>query len=72
MLKYKGKLREIIKERDIKQSQLALDAGVPQPYISRFDKSEQHNINNLFAVARALGISVEELFTVEEMEDGSE
>lgn len=71
MLKYKGRLREILKDRDIKQSQLAVDAGVPQPYISRFDKSEQHNISNLFAVAKALGISVEELFTVEETnEDG--
>lgn len=64
MIKYKSNLKEVLKERGIKQSQLAIDAGVPQPYISRFDKSEQHNINNLFAVAKALNMSVEELFRV--------
>ncbi|MCM3173237.1 helix-turn-helix transcriptional regulator [Paenibacillus sp. MER 99-2] len=59
---YKGKLNKIREEKRITQSELAVAAGVPQPYISRFDKSEQHNIKNLFAVANALNLKIDELF----------
>lgn len=62
MTTYKGKLNKIREERRITQLQLADAAGVPQPYISRFDKSEQHNIKNLFAVANALNLKIDDLF----------
>jgi len=44
-------------------------AGIPQTAISRFDKAGQHKDEHLFLIARALGISVEELFIVEEQKD---
>lgn len=61
-------LNEIMKERGITQIQLATASGVPQPSISRFDKNTRHEAVHLFALSRALGLSIEELFRVEETE----
>ncbi|WP_433752283.1 helix-turn-helix domain-containing protein [Paenibacillus amylolyticus] len=71
MTTYKGKLNKIREERGITQSQLAVAAGVPQPYISRFDKSEQHNIKNLFAVANALNLKIDELFETDDSQSAT-
>jgi len=60
----KPKLGKILEERGIKQSELALASGVPQPSISRFDRNIQHNDVHLFAIAHALGLSVADLFEV--------
>ncbi|MEV2280800.1 helix-turn-helix transcriptional regulator [Paenibacillus larvae] len=58
------KLNQILKDRT--QMQLSQMTGVPQGSISRFDKNSRHEDAHLFAIARALGITIEELFNVEE------
>ena len=58
------RLAAILKERGITQTQLSQMSGVPQGSISRFDKNNRHEDAHLFAIARALGVSVEELFSV--------
>jgi len=47
------------------QMQLSEMSGVSQGSISRFDKNSRHEDAHLFAIARALGITIEELFHVE-------
>lgn len=64
MLDVKPRLLEILKERDLTQTQLAESASIPQAAVSRFDRSKQHSDVHLFAISRALGISIEELFEV--------
>ncbi|GIN32395.1 hypothetical protein CHCC15325_1882 [Bacillus licheniformis] len=46
-------------------------SGVPQGSISRFDKNERHLDWHVFALARTLGVDVEELFEVK-IEDADE
>nr|WP_276570730.1 helix-turn-helix transcriptional regulator [Paenibacillus larvae] len=60
------KLNQILKDRGLTQMQLSQMTGVPQGSISRFDKNSRHEDAHLFAIARALGITIEELFNVEE------
>ncbi|WP_268569462.1 helix-turn-helix domain-containing protein [Paenibacillus larvae] len=60
------KLNQILKDRGLTQMQLSEMSGVPQGSISRFDKNSRHEDAHLFAIARALGITIEELFNVEE------
>ncbi|MNN23927.1 Helix-turn-helix domain protein [compost metagenome] len=69
MLIVKPRLTEIREERGLTQLQLSEMSGVPQGSISRFDSNSRHEATHLFAIARALGISVEELFTVNEAEE---
>jgi hypothetical protein len=45
---------------------LSEKSGVPQGSISRFDKNSRHEASHLFSIARALGVSVEDLFEVSE------
>ncbi|MGH1257498.1 MULTISPECIES: helix-turn-helix domain-containing protein [Bacillus] len=59
------RLSEILKERQLTQSQLAELANIPQSSISRFDKNEQHRDLHLVAISRALKISIDELFQIE-------
>jgi transcriptional regulator with XRE-family HTH domain len=68
-VKIRPRLTEILKERNLKQLQFADMAGIPQAAVSRFDKSVQHKDEHLFRIARALGLSIEELFEVKEMAD---
>ncbi|MFD1267586.1 helix-turn-helix domain-containing protein [Paenibacillus motobuensis] len=68
MIKVTPRLNEILKERDITQLQLAAMSGVPQPSISRFDKNTRHEAVHLFAISCALGVSIEELFRVDDSE----
>lgn len=44
-------------------------SGILQGLISRFDKGERHDDNHLFSIAKALGVSIEDLFKVIESED---
>ncbi|WP_434219104.1 helix-turn-helix domain-containing protein [Bacillus pumilus] len=66
MLNIKPRLRELLKERGLTQGQLSEMTGVAQASISRFDKNEQHLDWHLFSIAKALDISIEALFKIEE------
>ncbi len=65
MLKVKPRLKDVLTEKGLTQSQLSEISGVPQGSISRFDKNEKHMDWHLFSIARALDVPVEYLFTVE-------
>lgn len=67
MTTYRCIIGEILHERKITQMELAQKTGVPQSAISRYAKGGQslYNINYLFALAKALDKSVEELFVEE-------
>jgi DNA-binding Xre family transcriptional regulator len=74
MIIVKPKLKKIIAEKQKKDSsftqmKLANLADVPQAAISRFDRSENFNAQNLFAIARALHLNVEDLFEVTETDN---
>jgi transcriptional regulator with XRE-family HTH domain len=58
------RLNKLLKERGWTQMQLSEKSGVPQGTISRFDKNSRHEASHLFSIARALGVSVEDLFEV--------
>ncbi|MBT2723068.1 helix-turn-helix transcriptional regulator [Bacillus sp. ISL-46] len=60
------KLNKILEERGLKQIHLAQMTGIPQGTISRFDRSRQHMMSNLITIAKALDLSVEDLFEIEE------
>lgn len=65
-------LSKILKERDLLQTQPAEMAGIPQPAVSRFDKSTQHKHTHLFAIAHVLGVNVEDLFEVKIEEESDD
>jgi transcriptional regulator with XRE-family HTH domain len=68
MAKYKAKPRmnEIRKERGINGKELAEMVGVTEPTISRFDSQSRYDIDVLISVSKALKVSVEDLFHIEE------
>lgn len=68
MLKVKPNLMPLLKEKGITQLQLSETTGIPQGSLSRFDKNSRHESVHLFTIARALGVGVEDLFTVQEQE----
>ncbi|QSX24174.1 helix-turn-helix transcriptional regulator (plasmid) [Priestia megaterium] len=55
-----------IKERGLTQMKLSEISGVPQSSISRFDRNYQYIDWHLFKTAKALGVSLEDLFEIEE------
>ena len=61
------RLAALLKERDMTQLELSALSGVPQGAISRFDRNSRHTDEHLFAIARALGVNVEDLFEVTEV-----
>ncbi|QWU13381.1 Helix-turn-helix domain-containing protein [Paenibacillus sophorae] len=71
MARYKltPRLTKILKERGIKQIEIANKADIPQPYISRFDGSDKglYDISNLYSIAKGLNLKIEDLFTIEEI-----
>ena len=64
------RLNKLLKERGWTQMQLSEKSGVPQGSISRFDKNSRHEASHLFSIARALGVSVEDLFEVVHQSEG--
>jgi transcriptional regulator with XRE-family HTH domain len=64
----KPKLLSILKERSLTQIDLAEMAGITQAAVSRFDRNVQYRIDHLFKISKALNLSIEELFEVEEQE----
>jgi transcriptional regulator with XRE-family HTH domain len=71
MAKYKAtpRMNEIRKERGINGKELAEMVGVTEPTISRFDSQKRYDIDVLVSVSKALGVTVEELFIIEEHEE---
>ncbi|ASB90446.1 MULTISPECIES: helix-turn-helix domain-containing protein [Bacillus] len=67
----KPRLQALLDEKDWSQSELSRRTSVPQPTISRFDSAERHLDWHVFAIAKALGVNVEELFEVK-IEDADE
>lgn len=66
MTNYRCIIGEILHEKKITQMELAQKSGVPQSAISRYAKGQRmYNINHLFALAKALDKSIEELFVEE-------
>ncbi|WP_275444823.1 helix-turn-helix transcriptional regulator [Paenibacillus sp. ACRRX] len=63
------RLGEILSERGMTQMELSDLSGVPQGSISRFDKNSRHDDVHLFAIARALGVTIESLFKVKEPQE---
>lgn len=68
MAKYKAtpRMNEIRKQKDINGKELAALVGVTEPTISRFDSQKRYDIDVLVSVSKALGVTIEELFTIEE------
>lgn len=64
IIKVVPKLNKILKERGMKQIELSEMTGLPQGSISRFDKTNRHDDTNLFIIANALQLSIEDLFEV--------
>ncbi len=69
ILTVKPRLKEVLKEKGLTQLQLAELSGVPQGSISRFDRNEKHQDWHVFAIARALQVSVEYLFEVSDQSE---
>lgn len=64
MLTVTPRLSTLLKQRNLTQSEFSDMCGVPQATISRFDKNTRHEDLHLFAIALALNVTVEELFSV--------
>jgi len=62
----KSRLSDILKERDLKQKDLAKMADTTEATISRFNRQSRYDIETLVAVSRALNLTIEELFYIEE------
>ena len=56
------RLNKLLKEKGWTQMKLSEESGVPQGSISRFDKNNRHDDSIVFSIARALDVSVEDLF----------
>ncbi|MGG3694309.1 helix-turn-helix domain-containing protein [Heyndrickxia ginsengihumi] len=69
MYSVKPRLLEILKERDMTQTELSNLSNVPQSAISRFDKNKQHMDQHLVAISKALDLNIEDLFYIEETEE---
>jgi transcriptional regulator with XRE-family HTH domain len=61
------RLSKILKEKGMTQMQLSEITGINQAVISRFDRNKQHMDTHLIAISRALGISIEDLFFIQEI-----
>ncbi|WP_258297880.1 helix-turn-helix domain-containing protein [Paenibacillus peoriae] len=69
MFKVKPNLTPLLKRKGIIQMELSEMTGIPQGSISRFDKNSRHEAWHLFAIAKALDVTIEDLFITEEQED---
>lgn len=58
------RIKDIAEKRLINRSQLQMRAGVTMPMLSRYwnNQTESVNLSALGKIARALGVSVRELF----------
>jgi len=72
--KYKAtsKMKKIQEQRGLLSKDLAKLAGVTEPTISRFDTQKRYDIDVLISVSKALNVTVEELFDIEERKKDAE
>lgn len=59
-------LGKILKDRGMTQVELSKLTGIPQGTISKFDRNKQHQDVHLVTIAKVLGLSIEDLFYIEE------
>lgn len=62
------RLNEILKERGLTQLEFSEMSGLLQGTVSRFDKTQNFNFENLLTAAHALDLSIEELFSIQPYE----
>lgn len=66
------KLKTLLDAAGIKtQKEFAELVGVKEPTISRFDSQTRYDIDVLVSVSKALGMTIEELFIIEEVVDNN-
>lgn len=65
----KPRLGEILREKNMTQTQLSELANIPQSAISRFDKNEQHKDIHLVSISRALNLTIDDLYEVKEIDE---
>ncbi|MEK4433009.1 helix-turn-helix domain-containing protein [Paenibacillus sp. FSL M7-0802] len=64
----KPRLNELLKQHGYtSQLQFCKQHGLSQHSINKFDKNKAFHIKTLFMISRALGVSIEELFIVDEI-----
>lgn len=69
MIIVKPQLAKILIERGYTQNGFAKKFKISQNAVNRFDRSVQHRSENVFLIARALNLRVDELFEVIEVKD---
>jgi len=63
LVKFGKKVREIRTKQNLSQERLAAKAGVHRTYIGMIERAEKNiTLENIEKVAKALGLSVKELF----------
>ena len=63
LIKFGKKVREIRTKQNLSQEKLATKAGVHRTYIGMIERAEKNiTLENIEKVAKALGLSVKELF----------
>jgi len=63
LIKFGKKVREIRIKQNLSQEKLATKAGVHRTYIGMIERAEKNiTLENIEKVAKALGLSVKELF----------
>jgi len=63
LIKFGKKVREIRIKQSLSQEKLATKAGVHRTYIGMIERAEKNiTLENIEKVAKALGLSVKELF----------
>lgn len=67
-----AKMKKIQQQRGLLSKDLAKLAGVTEPTISRFDSQKRYDIDVLISVSKALNVTVEELFDIEETKKDAE
>jgi hypothetical protein len=58
-------LNKVLYEIGMKQQTLSELTGIQQGTISRFDRTNRHDDYNLFVIANALNVKIEDLFIIE-------
>ncbi|MFA9271219.1 MAG: helix-turn-helix transcriptional regulator [Baekduiaceae bacterium] len=64
-------LETIRRNRNLQQQELATSAGVPQATISRVESGKGTTLRSALKIARALSLSVEEVFGDVALDDGT-
>ncbi|MCY9026525.1 transcriptional regulator [Priestia megaterium] len=60
----KPRLGEILKERELRQKDLAKMSNLTEATISRFERQSRYEISTLVAISKALDLSIEDLFVI--------